>query len=100
MTKKELKRWNDKHFQICLTLLQQEAACTDGMVNKVEMGSIISRANKMIKLLHEREKNLIAKYEARTRWKNINLMRQKIKAIIFRKCYFNQSDLTDKHESK
>ena len=44
MTKKELKRWNEKHFQICLILLEQEAASSECMVNKLEMVNIISRA--------------------------------------------------------
>lgn len=63
MTKKELKRWNEKHFQICLILLEQEAASSECMMNKLEMVNIISRANKMIQLLYEREKSLKAKYD-------------------------------------
>lgn len=94
MTRRELKKWNDRHYEICLLILKQAALKSGGDIKVVEMKTIVSEANKLIQLLYEREDKRFTKYETITGGNFINLIIRKIKKIFQRIYQFNQVDLT------
>ena len=95
MTRRELKKWNDRHYEICLLILKQAASKNGGDIKGIEMKTIVSEANKLIQLLYEREDRICAKYDTITGGNFINLIIHKIKMIFQRIYQFNQVDLTD-----
>ena len=63
MTRKELDKWNARHFQICMQILKGFSKESNGMLTRLDMDVIIIKANRMIELLQEREAIIMARYE-------------------------------------
>lgn len=55
MKPKELTKWNERHFQICLALISRPNFNPYGNSTPVNFGDIINKADRMISLLQERE---------------------------------------------
>lgn len=55
MKSKELMKWNERHFQICLALISRPNFNPYGNSTPVNFGDIINKADRMISLLQERE---------------------------------------------
>lgn len=56
MTQREKTKWNNKHFQICLALIQRPTTDHYGYTKPLVMEDVINKADKMVRLLQEREK--------------------------------------------
>lgn len=56
MTQREKTKWNNRHFQICLALLQRPSTDHYGYTKPIALMDIINKADKMVKLLQERER--------------------------------------------
>ena len=63
MTKKEIDKWNARHFLICMHLLKGFSKDSNGMLTKLDMEVILIKANRMIELLQQREAKIMARYE-------------------------------------
>lgn len=63
MQPKELTKWNERHFQICLALISRPTFNPYGSTPSVNFGDIINKADRMVSLLKEREAEQITKYE-------------------------------------
>ena len=63
MTKKEIDKWNARHFLICMHLLKGFSKDSNGMLTKLDMEVILIKANKMIELLQAREAKIMERYE-------------------------------------
>lgn len=63
MKPKELTKWNERHFQICLALICRPRFNPYGNPPALNFGDIINKADKMVALLQEREEEQTAKYE-------------------------------------
>lgn len=95
MTKKELKMWNDRHYEICMMLLKDVSFKYDGEISNHEIKSTISRANRITQQLYKRERMISTKYDRKKQCNFINLIMHKIKMIIQGIYQSNQVDLTD-----
>ena len=56
MTQREKKKWNDRHFQVCLALINRCEMETYGFTRPVDLEKVIRNADLFINLLQEREK--------------------------------------------
>lgn len=63
MKPKELMKWNERHFQICLALISRPAFNPYGNAPSPNFDDIINKADRMVALLQEREADQMAKYE-------------------------------------
>ncbi len=63
MQPKELTKWNERHFQICLALISRPTFNPYGSTPPVNFGDIINKADRMVSLLQEREAEQTTKYE-------------------------------------
>lgn len=54
----EIKRWNDIHIQICLALIVRPNTDCYGYSKPLVFEDIINKADRMVKLLQEREERL------------------------------------------
>ena len=63
MTKKEIDKWNARHFLICMQILKGFSKESNGMLTKLDMEVILIKANRMIELLQQREAKIMARYE-------------------------------------
>ena len=54
--KKETDRWNEKHFRICLALISRLHIDRYGATKPLSFHDIIAKADRMVKILQEREK--------------------------------------------
>lgn len=55
MKPKELTKWNERHFQICLALISRPVFNPYGNSSPLNFGDIINKADRMISLLKEHE---------------------------------------------
>ena len=55
MKPKELTKWNERHFQICLALISRPNFNPYGNSTPVNFGDIINKADRIISLLQERQ---------------------------------------------
>lgn len=55
MDRIEQQLWNERHFQICLALIARPVISTYGSLPSVNFADIISKADRMVNLLKERE---------------------------------------------
>lgn len=55
MKPKELTKWNERHFQICLALISRPNFNPYGNAPSPNFDDIINKADRMISLLQERE---------------------------------------------
>lgn len=55
MKPKELTKWNERHFQICLALISRPVLNPYGNSSPLNIGDIINKADRMISLLQEHE---------------------------------------------
>lgn len=55
MDRLEQKKWNERHFQICLALISRPVISTYGSLPSINFADIISKADRMVNLLKERE---------------------------------------------
>ena len=63
MDKKELNKWEERHFQICFALISRPTFNPYGNSTPVNLGDIINKADRMVALLQDREAGQKAKYE-------------------------------------
>ena len=63
MTKKEIDRWNARHFLVCMQILKGFSKNSNGMLTKLDLEVILLKANRMIELLQQRESKIMARYE-------------------------------------
>lgn len=63
MKPKELTKWNERHFQICLALISRPNFNPYGNAPSPNFDDIINKADRMVALLQEREEEQTAKYE-------------------------------------
>ena len=56
MTQREKTKWNNRHFQICLALIQRPTTDHYGYTKPLVMVDVINKADKMVRILQEREK--------------------------------------------
>lgn len=56
MTQREKNKWNERHFQVCLALINRCEMETYGFTRPVNFEKVIRRADIFINLLREREK--------------------------------------------
>ena len=54
---KEQKYWTERHFQICLALIARPIVNVYGNIPPVNFTDIINKADRMVRLLMEREQN-------------------------------------------
>lgn len=55
MKPKELTKWEERHFQICLALISRPTFNPYGNSTPVNFGDIINKADRMVALLQEHE---------------------------------------------
>lgn len=55
MDKKELNKWKERHFQICVALISRPNFNPYGNSTPVNFGDIINKADRMVALLQDRE---------------------------------------------
>lgn len=55
MDRIEQQLWNERHFQICLALIARPVISTYGSLPSINFADIISKADRMVNLLKERE---------------------------------------------
>lgn len=58
MTQREKTKWNNRHFEICLALIQRPMTDHYGYTKPLVLEEVIKRADKMVRLLQEREQKL------------------------------------------
>lgn len=63
MKPKELTKWNERHFQICLALISRPNFNPYGNAPSPNFDDIINKADRMVALLQELEEEQTAKYE-------------------------------------
>ncbi|MCH5318869.1 MAG: hypothetical protein J1E38_04075 [Paramuribaculum sp.] len=63
MTKKEIDKWNARHFLVCMQILKGFSKNSNGMLTKLDMDVIIIKANRLIQLLQQREAKIMERYE-------------------------------------
>ena len=63
MTKKEIDKWNARHFLVCMHILKGFSKNSNGMLTKLDIEVILIKANKMIELLQQREAKIMERYE-------------------------------------
>lgn len=56
MTQREKTKWNNRHFQICLALIQRPTTDHYDYTKPLVMEDVINKADKMVRVLQEREK--------------------------------------------
>ena len=60
MERTENEKWNERHFQICLALISRPILDTFGYTRPVALQDVISKADRFVNLLKEREAKLTA----------------------------------------
>ena len=65
MTQREKTKWNNRHFQICLALIQRPDTDTYGYTKPLDFEKVIRNADLFINLLQEREEKMSAKGETK-----------------------------------
>ena len=59
MTQRDRTKWNNRHFRICLALIQRPTTDTYGYTKPLVMEDVINKADRMVRLLQEREKKSV-----------------------------------------
>ncbi len=54
---RDQKKWEQRHFQIVLALLSRPSYSLYGDVKPISMNDVLSKADKLVELLKEREMN-------------------------------------------
>lgn len=57
MTSKGQEYWTERHFQICLALIARPAVNVYGNTTPLNFPDVINKADRMVRLLMEREQN-------------------------------------------
>lgn len=64
MERTENEKWSERYFQLCLALIQRPSMLTTfGNVPAVNIREVMSRADRMLELLKERDKKFFTKDE-------------------------------------
>lgn len=63
MTRKEIEKWNERHFQVCLALITRPNVDSYGATKPLSFHDIIAKADRMVNLLQERERSMKEKDE-------------------------------------
>lgn len=63
MDKKEIDKWSDRYFHLCLTLISRPSFSSFGNTSPVNIRDIINKADRMIQALQERDKDFYMNYE-------------------------------------
>lgn len=58
MTQKEKTKWNNRHFQICLAIIARTETDLYGHTKALKCDEVISKADRMVQLLQERERRV------------------------------------------
>lgn len=58
MERTEQEKWNERHFQICLALISRPTLDTFGYTRPVALQDVVSKADRLVNLLKEREARL------------------------------------------
>ena len=56
--KKETEKWNERHFQLCLAIIARTETDMYGHTKSLDFQDIISKADRMVSLLQQREKTI------------------------------------------
>lgn len=54
----DAQKWNERHFQICLALISRPTLDTFGYTRPVALQDVVSKADRLVNLLKEREAKL------------------------------------------
>lgn len=63
MDKNEMKKWGERYFQVCLALISRTSITHYGTSTALNVGDIMSKADRIIHALQDKEKELFAKCE-------------------------------------
>lgn len=63
MDKEDIQMWNERHFQICLALISRPTTDVYGYSKPIVFEDIINKADRMVRLLKEREGRITTKNE-------------------------------------
>lgn len=56
--KNETEKWNERHFQMCLAIISRTEIDMYGPTKSLNFQDIISKADRMVSLLQQREKTI------------------------------------------
>lgn len=63
MERTEQEKWSERYFQVCLALISRTSITHYGTSTALNVGDIMSKADRIIHALQDKEKELFAKYE-------------------------------------